>query len=114
MAMDALFQVKSIINCGDFSGSLPRCVWNSLGSGSDSGSAYMLNELQPNDESYLRIKLKTISPYFSVSTYDKLVAVISQLASTIDLPTLNDFKTSDQNFTAVSNGIKAIRSYVNV
>lgn len=111
-AMDSLFSVHKLLLCPSFAGSLPRCKWNSLGSGSDSGSAYMLDGLEVNGGAYLRLKLKQISPYFSVSGYAYLTAAIDQLASTLDIPTLNDFQTSDQRFAAVSNGVETIKSFM--
>ena len=112
MAMNNLFQVQSILKCPSSQGSSPDCVYGPIGSGPNSGSAWTMVGLQPNGEAYLKLKLQEISPYFAISTYKTLLKAIDELSVIISIPTLNDFNTSAQNFSAVNNNIKAIQSYL--
>jgi hypothetical protein len=73
----------------------------------------MMNDLQPNNVEYLRILLQQISPYFGVTTYQKLIGdILDKLSVMIDMPNLNDFNTSTDNFNAVDKQIKAIRQFL--
>jgi len=74
---------------------------------------WTVNGVKANDVEYLKYLLQQISPYFAVSTYrDLLNKVITQLAITIELPSLNDFNTSNDNFNAVNKEITAIGAYL--
>ena len=75
------------------------------------GSYMMMNNLDTNAQEYLRARLKEISPYFSASDYNTVLAgIINQLSVTIRVPTLNDFKDSTANFKLVRDRITTIES----
>jgi len=124
-AMNALYAVDNIIMCSPSlqSTSLPDCICTtggknpqtgdpSLCSSANSGYSWSMKGLQPNGEAYLKILLKQISPYFSVSAYQSLLSGIDQLSLVIQVPTLNDFKSSDQKFSAANQGINTIQSFL--
>jgi hypothetical protein len=113
MALTNLFQVQSIIGCPSSLGPSPDCIYEQIGSGSDSGSAWTIRDLKSNSEPFLKLKLQEISPYFSIATYKTLATAIDQLSVIINIPSLNDFNTSTQNFNAVNSNMKAIKGYMN-
>ena len=130
LALMALSQVQGIIpTCPSSSAMLPsECSCTNLNTGSAAdislcpsntntggqGSyTWTVNGVKPNDVAYLKLLLQQISPYFGVSTYKSLLdGVISQLAITIELPSLNDFNTTNDNLNAVNKEIAAIDSYL--
>jgi hypothetical protein len=112
-AMQNLFAIQKILSCPSSNQGIPDCAYRALGPDPSSGSTWMMNDLQPNNVEYLRILLQQISPYFGVTTYQKLIGdILDKLSVMIDMPNLNDFNTSTDNFNAVDKEIKAIRQFL--
>jgi hypothetical protein len=112
-AMQNLFAIQKILSCPSSNKGIPDCAYRALGPDPNSGSTLMMNDLQPNNVEYLRILLQEISPYFGVTTYQKLIGdILDKLSVMIDMPNLNDFNTSTDNFNAVDKEIKAIRQFL--
>ena len=112
-AMQNLFAIQKILSCQSSNGSMPDCVYASLGSDPTSGSTWMMNGLQQNNVEYLRLLLQQISPYFGVATYQALIGgILDKLSVMIDMPNLNDFNTSTDNFNAVDREILAVKAFL--
>ena len=123
-AMQNLFAVQNILSCQSSSTLSPDCTCATDGSSpitgpstlctaSMAGYNWSMNGLQENNVEYLRILLQQISPYFGVATYQSLIGgILDKLSVMIDMPNLNDFNTSADNFSAVDKEIKAIQAFL--
>ena len=73
--------------------------------------------LEVNAQEFLKLRLQEISPYFTTSNYTTgqyanfVSQILNKLSFTIRLPSLNDFKTTNQNFKEANDRISAIQSY---
>jgi len=102
---------EDIESSGSNSDKVP--VEPTLCSSTDPDYSWSMNGLQPNNVGYLKILLQQISPYFGVATYKTLIEnVIRKLSIMIDMPNLNDFNKSNDNFKAVERELEIIRSFL--